>query len=93
VQSISDGEKEKANIIDELKRLTTDISIQVNLPPSPEAEFLDENQTRVSRVFLLAIHSHLYSFALRFLFLQTHTTSCSFYSSVTEHCKGERRET
>jgi hypothetical protein len=35
-------------------------------PTFPEAEFL------VLRVFLLAIHSHLYSFALRFLFLQTH---------------------
>jgi hypothetical protein len=44
----------------------------------PEAEFLDEIQTKVSRVFLLAIHSHLYSFALRFIFLQTHTTSYSF---------------
>ncbi len=30
----------------------------------PEAEFLDETQTKVFRVFLLAIHSHLYSFAL-----------------------------
>jgi hypothetical protein len=28
----------------------------------------------VIRVFLLAIHSHLYSFAMRFLFLQSHTT-------------------
>jgi len=28
------------------------------------AEFLDEIQTKVFRVFLLAIHSHLYSFAL-----------------------------
>ncbi len=36
-----------------------------------------------SRVFLLFIHSHLYSFALRFLFLQTHATSYSF-------CKGEK---
>jgi hypothetical protein len=36
----------------------------------PEAEFLDEIQTKVLRVFLLDIHSHLYSFALRFLFLQ-----------------------
>jgi hypothetical protein len=42
--------------------------------PPPEAEFLDEIQTKVLRVFLLAIHSHLYSFALRFLFLQTHAT-------------------
>jgi hypothetical protein len=48
-----------------------------------EAEFLDEIQTKILRVFLLAIHSHLYSFALRFLFLQTHATSYSFYNSVT----------
>ncbi len=39
------------------------------------AEFLDEIQTKALRVFLLAIHSHLYSIALRFLFLQTHATS------------------
>jgi hypothetical protein len=58
-----------------------------------EAEFLDEVQTKVFRVFLLAIHSHLCSFAMRFLFLQTHGTSYSFYSSVTVHCKGERRKT
>ncbi len=43
----------------------------------PEVEFLDEIQTKV---FLLSIQSHLYSFALRFLFLQTHATSYSFYS-------------
>ncbi len=36
-----------------------------------EAEFLDEIQTKV-------IHSHLYSFAFRFLFLQTQTTYSSF---------------
>jgi hypothetical protein len=36
----------------------------------PEAEFLDEIQTKVLRVCLLDIQSHLYSFALRFLFLQ-----------------------
>jgi hypothetical protein len=54
-----------------------------------KAEFLHEIQTKVLRVFLLAIHSHLYSFALRFLFLQTHATSYSFYSSVTVHCKGK----
>jgi hypothetical protein len=30
---------------------------------------------------------------LRFIFLQTHATSYSFYSSVTGHCKGERRKT
>jgi hypothetical protein len=48
---------------------------------------LDEIQTIVFRVFLLAIHNHLYSFALRFLFLQTHATSYSFYSSVTVFVK------
>ncbi len=48
-----------------------------------EAEFLDEIQTKVLRVFLLDIRSHLYSFTLKFLFLQTHATSYSFYSSVT----------
>ncbi len=41
---------------------------------SPEAEFLDE----IQRVFLIAIHSHLHSFALRFLFYQTHATSYIF---------------
>jgi hypothetical protein len=47
----------------------------------PEAEFLDKIQTNnpILRVFLLAIHSHLYRFALRYL--QTHTTSYNFYSS------------
>ena len=55
---------------------------------STEAEFLDEIQAEILRVFLLAIHSHLYIVALRFLFLQTHTTSYSFYSSDTVHCKG-----
>ncbi len=48
----------------------------------PEAEFLDEIKTKVCRVFLLAIHSHLYSFALRFLILQIHATSYDFCSSV-----------
>jgi hypothetical protein len=59
----------------------------------PETEFLNEIQTKDLGVFLLAIHSHLCSFALRFLFLQTHKTSYSFSSSVTVHCKGERRKT
>jgi hypothetical protein len=35
-----------------------------------EAEFLNEIQTKVFRVFLIAIH--LYSFAFRYIFLQTH---------------------
>ncbi len=36
----------------------------------------------LKRIFLLAIHSHLYAFSLRFLFLQTHATSYSFFSSL-----------
>jgi hypothetical protein len=44
------------------------------------AEFLTEIHTTVLRVFLLAIQRHLYNFALRFLFLQTHATSYIFYS-------------
>ncbi len=52
----------------------------------PEDEFWDEIQTKILRVFLLAIHIHLYSLALRFIFLQTHATSYSFYISVTAHC-------
>jgi hypothetical protein len=56
-----------------------------------EAEFLDEIQTKVLGVFLLAIHSQRY--VLRFPIIQTHATSYSFYSSVTVHCKGERRKT
>ncbi len=43
-------------------------------------------QTKVWRVFLLVIHSHLYSFALIFIFLQNHATSYSF-------CKEETRRT
>jgi hypothetical protein len=51
-----------------------------------EAEVLDEIRTKVLRVFLLVIYSHIYSFAWRFLFLQIHATSYSF-------CKEERRIT
>jgi hypothetical protein len=57
-----------------------------------EAEFLDEIQTKVLRVFLLAIHRHHYSFALRFLVLQTHATSYSFYSSCSYCTLHERRK-
>jgi hypothetical protein len=49
---------------------------------SHEAEFLEEIQPKILRVFLLAISSHIFSFALRFLFLQTHATSDSFCSSL-----------
>ncbi len=54
---------------------------------------LVEIQTKVFRVFLLAFHIVLCSFAFRFIILQTRATSYSFYTSVTVHCKGERRKT
>jgi hypothetical protein len=55
---------------------------------NPETEFLDEIQTKVLKVFPLAIHSHLYNFALRFLFLQTHATSYIFLQTyTTSFCK------
>jgi hypothetical protein len=47
---------------------------------------LDEIRIKVLRVFLLVIHGHLYSFALRFIFLPIRAISYSF-------CKGERRKT
>jgi len=45
-----------------------------------ESEFLDEIQTKVLRGFFLglALHNHLYSFLLRFLFLQTHRNLLQF---------------
>jgi hypothetical protein len=46
---------------------------------TPETKFLDEIHTKF---FILAIQSHLYRFALRFLFLKTHTTSYSFYCAL-----------
>jgi hypothetical protein len=63
----------------------------VDLTAIAEAEFLGGIQTKVFRVFLLAIHIHIYSF-LRFIFLQTPATSNSFYCSVTVHYKGKRRK-
>jgi hypothetical protein len=57
-----------------------------------EAEFLDEIQTKILRVFLLAIHSHLYSFALRFYFFKlTQPLTVSTIQLLYVHCKGERR--
>jgi hypothetical protein len=56
----------------------TALAVEISESIEPEAEFLDEIQTKILRVFLLVIHIHLYSFALRFLFLQTHATFYSF---------------
>jgi hypothetical protein len=58
----------------------------------PKVEFLDENQTKVSRVFLLGIQSHLYSFTLSFLFLQTHATTYSFYVALLYTVKDKGRK-
>jgi hypothetical protein len=52
------------------------------LVDTSEAEFLDEIQTKILRVFILAVRRHLYSFDLKFLFLQTHATSYSFLSAL-----------
>ncbi len=62
--------------------LSTASTPVTSVPPKPAKRLLYS---------LLAIHCHFYSFALRFLFLQTHSSSYSFYSSATVHCKGERR--
>ncbi len=53
---------------------------------TPGAEFLDEIQTKAVWVFLLVIHSHLYSFALDFYFFK-------LTQPLTVFCKGERRKT
>ncbi len=44
------------------------LTMSLGTGPHTEAGFRDENQTKVLKVFLLAIHS----FALRFVFLQTY---------------------
>jgi hypothetical protein len=54
------------------------IGTRENTYGSTQAEFLDENRTKVLRVFFLAVHS----LALRFLFLQAHATSYSFLSQL-----------
>ncbi len=47
----------------------TDATASLNVVATVEVEFFDEIQTKVLRVFLLGIYSHLYSFPLKFLFL------------------------
>ncbi len=56
-------------------------------PPHPYSLFyrgriLGRIQTKAWRVFLLIIQSHLFRFALKYLFLQTHATFCSFCSAL-----------
>jgi hypothetical protein len=52
------------------------------LTVSTQAEFLDETQTKALRVFLLAIHSHIYSYF--FKLTQPLTLSCSTLSRRKE---------
>jgi hypothetical protein len=61
----------------------------------PDAEFLDEILTKVLKVFLLAIYSHIHSFAMRFLFLSNscnllHLQFSPWLSYCT--CTGNRRK-
>jgi hypothetical protein len=48
--------------------------------PATRGRILGLNPDKSLNSFAPAIHSHLYSFALRFLFLQTHAISYSLYS-------------
>ncbi len=50
--------------------------------PHTEAKFLNDIRTKVLRVFLLAIYSHLYSFASSFLFIQTNAISYIFLQII-----------
>ncbi len=70
-----------------LERLS---AMPVSNRSSPDTKFLDEIQTKVLRVFLPAIHSDLYSFAYRFIFLQTHASSYSFQSFFLLHTVKEK---
>jgi hypothetical protein len=49
-----------------------------------EAEFLDEIQTKVLRVFLLVIHSLIYSFALGFI-IYISSNSCNMQTIKEEN--------
>ncbi len=52
-----------------------------------------KNPDKSLQSFPPCIYNHLCSFASRFLFLQTHATSYSFYSSVTVKEKGGKTVT
>ncbi len=52
-----------------------------------------KSRTKCPRIFSPCYSQTPLQHALRFLFLQTHETSYSFYSSVIVHSKGERRKT
>jgi hypothetical protein len=57
---------------------------------NPEAEFLEEIQKKFLRVFHLTIHMHPLQLCLE---ISISSNSRNLLSSVTVHCKGERRKT
>ncbi len=57
-----------------------------NLRAVIRGRILRRNQDKILKSF----HSHLYSFALGFIFLQIYATFYSFYCSVTVHTKPDR---
>jgi hypothetical protein len=62
-----------------------------SLPPRPNS-WTKSRQKPALIIFLLAIQSHLYGFTLRFIFLQTHATSYSFYGELPRYCTLYRRK-
>jgi hypothetical protein len=58
----------------------------ISIQDQPEAEFLDEIQTKILRVFLFATHCHLYSLTFRFLFLKTHAASYEYFQTHAISC-------
>jgi hypothetical protein len=62
---------------------------------SPEAKSLEDIQTKFFKSFHPGyLYSHFYSFALRFIFLQTHATSDVFlqFSYCTVYTVKEKKE-
>ncbi len=65
-----------------LRNLQKNNSFSILLLPCTvyRGQILGRNPDRSLKSFFLAIQSHLYCFALKFLFLLTHATSFSFFS-------------
>ncbi len=89
-------QKNRAPAVEQGPRLHGKISSCHILPTDSEAEFLDEIQTKVLRVFLLAIRSHLYlyslHFALRFIFLQNSRNLLQSLWCVSVYCTVKEKE-
>jgi hypothetical protein len=70
------------DFISKQNHLTTIVSLTCQLSRYCTSRELRDLFYTSEAEFLLAIQSHLYSFALRFLFLQTHATSYSFFCAL-----------